>query len=578
MYSPDGILHNRVLELMLERGHQSEWVELFDIALEVLDSFEEDIDAESLTTLHPHEVHRHPAFTDLYHMINENDGKIFDMRVGFRGLHDAVRLKVNIFTSIKSLPALSWKERVYEYLVDEIHDNEPTFHEDYGIDIAKLVNVPRCYRPQSLKLCSGVTSGGRNVETASDSELLRTILEQDRRFVVKFPKAGRELFAKRAAKAAHSFNKTRSTVLITHRRIRDFDRTDFSAEFAVHLAVDPVYILRFSAVSGSPSDSLTDITGGQDGRTDSASVCGCGAVLTKMNVFRTTRGIVECEEHEIWRFRRTVGNNALRQVGEYRALVAGLKVCVDQGLYPVRLQSWSYTVHSHAKAMVYAEGDTSKLNYSELKRYKRPEPEYSTHLCIPLFAEAKRLMDLLQTIATDTHYNTPHDYNILGLPDERRTDNRVWKVSWAASDFKRCGNGTVRPMARVVPWRSNNSSSAEYTAERKNDVKGTRGSRAASAPALEPEQEHELEEGHFDTSAWEGHVKGTALGVSMTEPLLPPVCFERIPVEDPRLDEALAEASKARTEGFMLDRGWSSKCYVDSERDEGWTQNRKFAS
>ena len=103
----------------------------------------------------------------------------------------------------------------------------------------------------------------------------------------------------------------------------------------------------------------------------------------RISAHRFTRdGLAKCEEQEIWRYRHTVGNHALRQVGEYRALLAGLKMCSDKGYFPLRVQGWSDQVNSHATAMIYKEPDLTQLDYSQMKRYKRPEPAFESHLCI----------------------------------------------------------------------------------------------------------------------------------------------------------------------------------------------------
>ena len=125
----------------------------------------------------------------------------------------------------------------------------------------------------------------------------------------------------------------------------------------------------------------------------------------------------------------------------------------------------------------------------------------------------------------------------------------MWKVSGSDSDFKPCGNGLSRPAARVIPLRE--VGDAEVNGEEKR-----------------------IEE--LDMAVWEGHVSGTLLAISMQNPPLPPMSFERYHVDQPRYQPALEEAFLARDEGLMLDRGWQSKVYVPGDRTESWLKNRKY--
>ena len=175
----------------------------------------------------------------------------------------------------------------------------------------------------------------------------------------------------------------------------------------------------------------------------------------------------------------------------------------------------------------------------------------------------KAFCDMIISTARDEHYEEPSDYNILGLPDARRTNRRPWKVSWSVSDFKEAGNGIVRPPCKAVPLELRPASSEQGNREEKAQDRDTDAPEESSA---EP------------ASAWEGRVTGTSLALSKTEPLVPPIIFERIHVSSPRYQDVMEEADKARTEGFMKDRGWTSKAYVGCIRDEDWTQNLKFGT
>lgn len=547
------LLRNRVLEYLSTTAHQLDWVELRKLALAV--GIEDDLEGVA-----PHEVHLEPCLDELVIGLRREDGVTFDIRVHFYGLDDAVRLRGNITSSISSIHALCWKERIYEYMVAYIQKESPTFSEECGLEISDLVRIPELARPLSLKLANLVPKGARRVHETTDTELLKGILMQDRRFDLKFHVQD-DIHRRRASERASKYNEKRVTVLKRHHTAKDYRRTDFENEYAVMLTVDPIYMLRFAAISGKVSDSLEISTGGELGKVDNAGVCGCAAILYRKNIYSFTRDLAECEEYEVWRFRDTVGNYALRQVGEYRCLLAGLKLCANKGLFPLKVQGWSHQVNSHAIAMTFEEPDTSKFSYSELKRYKKPEPAYESHLCIPLFKEAKSLCDLIISTAREEHYGEPSNYNILGLPDARRTSNRPWKVSWAASDFLETGNGPLRPSCKVVPLQLRPASSEQ----------GNREEKAQDRDADAPE-----ESSAGPASAWEGRVTGTSLALSMTAPLLPPIIFERIHVNSPRYQDVMDEADKARTEGFMRDRGWTSKSYVGCLRDEDWTENIKF--
>lgn len=543
------VLGNRVLEFLCVYAYGLEWVALETLASAIgLD--------DDYSNFSPWEVHLHPRLEEVVHILRTFDGEkgLYDLRINFVGMEDAVRLRRDVTTSITSIPALAWKERVYEFIVDYIQRNSASFGEECGMNISEIVKIPEMARPPSLKLARLAAQGGRRkVHEVSEAELLRQILMQDHRFELKFH-VQQDLHRRRATERADRYNKQRVTVLKRHHTQKDYSRSDFENEYAVFLAADPVYILRYAAISGRVGDSFSKSTGGDLGTVDDASICGCSAIIYKKNIARFTRDdLAECTETEVWRFRDTVGNHALRQVGEYRALLAGLRVCADKGLFPLSVQGWSDQVNNHAVAMIYEEPDLSKLGYSERKRYQKPEPAYQSHLCIPLFKEAKSLCDLIIETAREEHYYTPKEYNIIGLPDSRKTSERVWKVSWAASDFKECGNGVQRPACKVVPLATAGGGGNEEKKE--EDVR--------------------VENAVDDSmSAWKGRVPGTNLALSMTEPLLPPITFKRIHVQEPLYQETLVESDKARTEGFMKDRGWSSKSYV--ARDEDWTVGLKY--
>ena len=536
---------NRIYEFMLTRAHQLQFVPLVEVALSI-GILEEQHD-EDLELIDGHEVHLYPPMRDLMETLMKEDGQRYDLRVNFVGMEDSVRLRRDLTMSVKSLPALSWKERVYEFLVDLFKDMNPIFDSDVGIDMATLLAEDSLQRPLSLKLCRRVSP--KKMVVVSDADMLREILNQDKRFVMGF-NVQEEIHRKRAGARAMEYNREREWVIRGRRTGTDYPRTSFPNEYAVSLANDPVYILRYAAVSAPKADaSREEASGGPTGTEDAPGVCGCGAVLYKKNIHRLTAGRADCEEVELWRFRTFVGNRCLRQVGEYRALLKGLSECASYGYYPLLMQSWSHQVNDHASALVHIEPDLSTLDYSALKRYEPVKPKFECPQCIPLYAEAKALYDDLHAVALEEHYRVPAHYNILALPNVKRSNQRVWKVSGSDSDFKRCGNGLFRPAARVIPLRE--VGDAEVNGE-----------------------ENRIEE--LDMAVWEGHVSGTLLAISMQNPPLPPMSFERYHVDQPRYQPALEEAFLAREEGLMLDRGWQSKVYVPGDRTESWLKNRKY--
>ena len=80
--------------------------------------------------------------------------------------------------SVKSLPALSWKERVYTYLVDLFKEVNPTFDDDVGINVGNLLAQENLRRPLSLKLCRRISP--KKVIVITDADMLREILDQDK--------------------------------------------------------------------------------------------------------------------------------------------------------------------------------------------------------------------------------------------------------------------------------------------------------------------------------------------------------------------------------------------------------------
>ena len=538
----DNVFTNKVFERMLDLGHQLDFVPILDLALSlgILSESNEDLDF-----IEKHEMHLYPPLAQLMEALICQDGQRYDVRVNFVNMEDSIRLRRDLTMSVKSLPALSWKERVYTYLVDLFIEVNPTFDDDVGINVGNLLAQENLRRPLSLKLCRRISP--TKVIVITDADMLREILDQDKRFVMRFNLQD-EIHRERAEAKATTFNQHREWVIRSRKSVADYPRTSFANEYAVSLVSDPVYILRYAAVSAPKADATKEeASGGVHGTEDTPGVCGCGAVLYKKNIHRLSGGRVECEEVELWRFRAFVGNRCLRQVGEYRALLKGLRECTSNGHFPLLMQSWSHQVNDHANALVHVKPDFSTLDYSALKRYVPIQPKFQSPQCIPLYAEAKALYDDLHAVAIEEHYRVPSYYNILALPDVKKTSHRVWKVTGSDSDFKLCGNGRARPPARVV--------------------------------GLSDVEEGEKEQGGaLDISAWEGHVSGTLLALSMQEPPLPAMCFERSHVDQPRYQPALEEALLAREEGLMLDRGWQSKVYVPSDRSEGWLKNRKYES
>ena len=370
---------NRIYEFMLVRAHNLQFVPIVEVAHSV--GLLKVQHKEDLVFVDEHKIHLYPPLEALMNSIIKYDGQRYDLRVNFVGLADSVRLRRDLTMSVKSLPALTWKERIYEFLVDLFAKMNTTFDDDVGINVGNILAEVDLQRPLSLKLCRRATPKGMKIIT--DADMLREILDQDKRFVMRF-NLQKEIHEKRAEAKAMEYNRDREWVIRSRRTAADFPRASFPNEYAVSLASDPIYVLRYAAVSAPKANSSKgEASGGPSGMEDAPGVCGCSAIIYKKNIHRITRNRVECEEVELWRFRTFVGNRCLRQVGEYRALLKGLEESLSNGYYPLHMQGWSHQVNEHAVALVHIEPDLSKLDYSALKRYEPVKPKFECPQCIP---------------------------------------------------------------------------------------------------------------------------------------------------------------------------------------------------
>ena len=150
----DNVFANKVFERMLDLGHQLDFVPILDLALSlgILTESNEDLDF-----IEKHEMHLYPPLTQLMEALICQDGRRYDVRVNFVNMEDSIRLRRDLTMSVKSLPALSWKERVYTYLVDLFIEVNPTFDDDVGINVGNLLAQENLRRPLSLKLCRRIS-------------------------------------------------------------------------------------------------------------------------------------------------------------------------------------------------------------------------------------------------------------------------------------------------------------------------------------------------------------------------------------------------------------------------------------
>ena len=206
---------------------------------------------EDLAFVDEHKIHLYPPLEALMNSIIKYDGQRYDLRVNFVGLADGVRLRRDLTMSVKSLPTLTWKERIYEFLVDLFAKMNTTFDDD-GINVGNILAEVDLQRPLSLKLCRRATPKGMKIIT--DADMLREILDQDKRFVMRF-NLQKEIHEKRAEAKAMEYNRDGEWVIRSQEDCADFPQASFPNEYAVPLASDPIYVLRYAAVN-APKPTL----------------------------------------------------------------------------------------------------------------------------------------------------------------------------------------------------------------------------------------------------------------------------------------------------------------------------------
>lgn len=136
-------LASQVYWYLTKTHHQLSWASIYEVsvALQV-----DSVDNPQHNTIWPHEYHRLACVKGLLISLNKFDGKLWDVRVNFRGMDDAVRLQPNLTRSVRSVPALAWIRRIYEYMILE----RAAHSDEVGVEVEELLRIPSLVQPKTL--------------------------------------------------------------------------------------------------------------------------------------------------------------------------------------------------------------------------------------------------------------------------------------------------------------------------------------------------------------------------------------------------------------------------------------------
>jgi hypothetical protein len=303
----------RAFRYLLFNFHQLDWCSLRELSEGLMDKSAASADTgiDRVTLCQPHLYHREMNL-DLLGCLERFDGKLFDVRCNFVGLDDAVRLRKHVTKSIKSQPAITWKERVYKTLVMHgCHSDE------IGIELIELVNDPYLIMPLSLQRRREAVGG----EFISVKETMREILEEDNRFDVRF-QLQNERYKQFADSETLRRNGDREIVL--EKPQKTVPRSKFAPEYSVFLREKPLYYIRFYGISATADED------NHFGKIDEPGMSGCGVSLHKLRLVPVSNNIGKSRENQIWSQRKFIGNFAYRILAEYTGtLEVGVHASVE---------------------------------------------------------------------------------------------------------------------------------------------------------------------------------------------------------------------------------------------------------
>ena len=233
------------------RYHQLQWATLHEIAY-ALGLVTDDNAVYS--ECDPHQYHRQPQIGALMKALLPHDGRFWDIRTGFHGIDDAVRLRANTVNDIGSIPALAWKERIYAVLLRcGCHDDEK------GVEIRELIRCgsgglglvrPLSLSPASLPIAplsstrtfqAQTTAQDRIAEQEQrDKLLLRRVLEADPVFDVRF---GNQLQTVERLACDELMQRLHNHEEVMTKPGGKLPRSCFESELSVYLRERPAYSL-----------------------------------------------------------------------------------------------------------------------------------------------------------------------------------------------------------------------------------------------------------------------------------------------------------------------------------------------
>ena len=231
----------------------------------------------------PHDYHRTSNVASLTSTLLQHDGAFWDVRVDFYGMDDSIRLRPGLTSSIRSVPALAWKERVYTALL-----KRGCHHDEVSVELSELVLPSGLGLARPLSLLPGPLprsppqrlQGQRHFqaqtpaqEKAADAKqrdkvLLRHILEEDPVFDVRHNNQLQriELLAQQEVLAR---NETREEVLM--KPGNKLPPSVFETEWAVFLRERPGWSLSIAGVSSRyVQGEKVPVPAGSDSDSDAA--------------------------------------------------------------------------------------------------------------------------------------------------------------------------------------------------------------------------------------------------------------------------------------------------------------------
>jgi hypothetical protein len=467
---------------LLRSHHQLSWASLIDVAIAV--KVESDSCKTSLqSSFASHEYHAQAHVRPLVECLRKHDGTYWDLRTGFYGMEDSIRLHANLTKSIKSPPAVTWRDRVYFHLVDRgCHSDE------IGIDLEELCTEPSLQRPLSLQLSTDTPKGGskstrtvlaRDGATAEvippllrtsnwdQCDFLRRVLEADPRFDVRYNNQ-LEKVDKRAAAELHARNGEREEVLTSPGK--KLHRERFATIWAVFLRELPQYFIRYYGVSSSYTQSQLPAASIDSDADDDVQEANPNPNSKRKGGQKTIgrQGQGQAQQQPSTRILAPEGGSSLTspsppfstQAGAMQDLAdsPGMTACgvtlhrrrirhiTDNYAESREDEIWrwakfvgnsSLRVVGEYMALIAALKQCSAKGYAPVlvqtatkdipKAFRSETPTFKSQSILTQYHICKELVQDLQAQARKTHFLEPEYYNILGLPTIKSSDSQKKK-------------------------------------------------------------------------------------------------------------------------------------------------------